>query len=497
LTSSDGSTIQNVYDADGNKLKTIVTPVSGSIENYHYQGGVEYQDGNRQSIHHESGRIVYNGNLAIEGGNTLDTYAEWQIADHLGNVRVRFVDKVGDKIIRLDDTQGDLNEVTGTYHYYPFGMKMEGNFIDPSGVKNKYQYNGIEQYEGFASDISFAAYRSHSAALGCWMQVDPKAEGAMNQSPYNSMWNNPISNMDPNGDFAFMAALGYAALSVTANGIINEARGGSFFDGAAGAAFAGAFTGGIGSAIGAGVSGHLPSTNINLGGGFNLSLSPAIAFGSGGIGLGANAGLSYSDANFSAGVSFGASYFSETGAINTTTMKGESGLETRLGWGMRYGGDGFGVGFGGTSFGGIHSQQTGHFNIGTPNYNFTFENDVHFVGGDGGDRYRTAGVKFQFDEVELGLLMYTGDPGLTGSKVEDGYYVTNKNGDNPDSHRMGALYFGIGGYRLGYNSEEIRDHWQNRIVHKNLKPPSPYFTILPIPGRIYGGRYTNNPHTVY
>jgi hypothetical protein len=31
LTSSDGSTIQNVYDADGKKLKTIVTPVSGSM----------------------------------------------------------------------------------------------------------------------------------------------------------------------------------------------------------------------------------------------------------------------------------------------------------------------------------------------------------------------------------------------------------------------------------------------------------------------------------
>ena len=39
------------------------------------------------------------------------------------------------------------------------------------------------------------------------MQVDLKAEGAYGHCPCNSMWNNPISNADPNGDFAFMTIM--------------------------------------------------------------------------------------------------------------------------------------------------------------------------------------------------------------------------------------------------------------------------------------------------
>ena len=38
---------------------------------------------------------------------------------------------------------------------------------------------------------------------GMWWQTDPKAEAVMSHSPYVSMGNNPITNVDPEGDLFF------------------------------------------------------------------------------------------------------------------------------------------------------------------------------------------------------------------------------------------------------------------------------------------------------
>jgi hypothetical protein len=220
-----------------------------------------------------------------------------------------------------------------------------------------------------------------------------------------------------------------------------------------------------------------------------------------------NLGITYTNGNFTFGASLGNTAFSNTGAINTKTMTGESGYETRIGYGASYQSDNFYFGWGKTHFRGIHPQHTGFFKIGHPKYNLTFDNDVDkFLGliplGDGGDRFRSAGVQLQFDEVEMGLLMYTGDPGKEklDRKTErypgtdKGAYVAKRT--NPDSHRMGALYFGIGGYRLGYNSEDVRHHWQNKLIHKHVTK-SAFFKVLPIQGSVYGGHYSKNPYTTW
>ena len=61
-----------------------------------------------------------------------------------------------------------------------------------------YRYNGIEHNEELGLDL--AMFRSYDPAIGRWLQVDPKAEAFTWASPYNSMLNNPISNIDPLGD---------------------------------------------------------------------------------------------------------------------------------------------------------------------------------------------------------------------------------------------------------------------------------------------------------
>ena len=97
---------------------------------------------------------------------------------------------------------------------------MEGNFFQSQGVKNKYRYNGIEFNEELGVDLSFATYRTLDAAVGRWLQVDPKAETLYGMTPYNSMGNNPILHSDPNGDV--LPALVVAAIALAAvNGTMN------------------------------------------------------------------------------------------------------------------------------------------------------------------------------------------------------------------------------------------------------------------------------------
>jgi RHS repeat-associated protein len=149
-----------------------------------YVSGMEYVDGNLQSIYHEEGRYVKNGS---------NWHHEYVIRDHLGNNRVFFSDTNGDGFI-------SMSEVSQEAHYYPFGMAMEGNWLSTSLPENKYRYNGIEQTSNLGLGVYNAFYRTLDPSLGRWWQVDPEAELHYGQTPYNAMLNNPILFDDPNGD---------------------------------------------------------------------------------------------------------------------------------------------------------------------------------------------------------------------------------------------------------------------------------------------------------
>ena len=95
-------------------------------------------------------------------------------------------------------------EILDENHYCSYGMEM----TDPSwynGTEYKYKYNGIERTESLGLCIDLALYRGLDPVLGKWYQADPKAESIGYMSPYCSMGNNPVSNVDPEGDWIHIA----------------------------------------------------------------------------------------------------------------------------------------------------------------------------------------------------------------------------------------------------------------------------------------------------
>jgi RHS repeat-associated protein len=175
--------------------------------------GIEYKDGQIESIMHPEGRAVWFDKP--EDQEPAKFIYEYNLKDHLGNVRVVFADKNEDGFIHPFFHHGTLggwfgnnyqdaenHEIIQENHYYPFGMAMEGAWenVVPE-VAQDYLYNGKEMQSDFGLDWLDYGARYYDAAIGRWGQVDPLAELDHNVawSPYNYVVNNPISNFDPDG----------------------------------------------------------------------------------------------------------------------------------------------------------------------------------------------------------------------------------------------------------------------------------------------------------
>ena len=484
--------IEMTYDAVGNLLTKKVMTGTTIHEQRDYVNGIEfvkYGNGSSQieSIGHPEGRVFYT--------NGSNPRYEYMMRDYLGNTRLLYSDLDGDSQIETPE------EILWEGHYYPYGMEMKGPWMDKPEQESNYKYNGIEKVDGHGLNLNMAFYRTLDPTVGQWQAIDPKAEGAYSQSPYNSMWNNPVSFADPEGDFAFLPALGFAAASVIVNGTLNEETGGNFFDNWVGAAVSGFFSGSPMGAITSGASNHLPSWDISLGGNLSLSISPALVQGTDGIGLGYNAALGYQgDDGLNLSLSIGGTHYKRAPG------SGLSGFEGRFGYGAGYAGEKFQIGVGSTYFAsGTTSQLSGYGYIGGGNWRLTYENDTWapvpgliVPGGPESDRYRTAALRLDITGGDLagastGLSLYTGQ--ASGATYTDPNGKRVFSGGGANKYRMGVLYAGYKNLRIGYNSEKhIRGPIQNGF-HNLFSYP--HFEVLNRPDRFYGGYYSSNPNTLW
>ena len=168
VTFSDGSTIAYTYGADGTKLKTV-HKTGSTTTTTDYCGNVVYENGVQKLL------------LTDEGYVTLsDGKYHYYLKDHQGNNRV---------VINQSGTVEEAN------HYYPFG----GVFAS-SGNVQPYKYNGKEYDSKKGLNWYDYGARHYDAVLGRFTTNDRFAEKYYSMSPYQYGANNPVNNIDVNGD---------------------------------------------------------------------------------------------------------------------------------------------------------------------------------------------------------------------------------------------------------------------------------------------------------
>jgi RHS repeat-associated protein len=170
-----GNKIEWAYTVTGAKLrKTVYT--NGTVTlTQDYVSGFVYKNGSLDFFATETGRVK------VQSGGTLRH--EYNLTDHLGNVRATFADNGVDAATVIEES-----------HYYAFGMRIEG--LSTSNPDNKFTYNGKELEDDHGLNWYHYGARFYDAQIGRWHAVDPIDEF---QSPYAYVGNDPINLVDPDG----------------------------------------------------------------------------------------------------------------------------------------------------------------------------------------------------------------------------------------------------------------------------------------------------------
>jgi RHS repeat-associated protein len=164
-----GRWIEYEYDAGGTKLKKTLS--TGKYIDYEedeiFENGALYQTG------HDEGRIVN------------DVY-EYNIFDHLGNLRVAFKDNNG------------IPEVVQYQNHGAWGESLENiNYSKP--IDNKFTFSTYEKEDDFGINVFDAHARVFDSTVPRFWSHDVMSEKFSSYSPYHFSGNNPIMNIDPDG----------------------------------------------------------------------------------------------------------------------------------------------------------------------------------------------------------------------------------------------------------------------------------------------------------
>jgi len=166
---------------------------------------------------------------------------KYYLKDHLGSTR------------QVINSSGSLLEY---YDYYPFGLVLRSNV---AGQQTKETFTGKEQDP--ATGYYYFGSRYYDAALAGWGVVDPAGQFA---SPYVYA-GNPVSFVDPDGEFFLPVVIGAAAIGAF-NGIRTAASGAPLTDvissitgGFTKTAVIGGFSAGAGTAVGGSLGSVAPS----------------------------------------------------------------------------------------------------------------------------------------------------------------------------------------------------------------------------------------------
>lgn len=207
-----GQAITYNYAADGTKLKANF----GAGKVYDYVAGLVYVNDSLEFIPTAEGRLLppqrainpeLNGSVAAPAGITNTFYRyEYQINDHLGNLRVAC--RCGEKSGATGPGDAYPPIVVQENHYDPWGLglPLNANAEKVGGSPaDRFKFIGREsQRETNWIDLQA---RFYDPQIGRFLAVDPITETQENQSVYQYGWNSPILRSDPNGNFPVITGL--------------------------------------------------------------------------------------------------------------------------------------------------------------------------------------------------------------------------------------------------------------------------------------------------
>jgi len=185
---SNKNRIENVYDAGGIKVSEKIYTEGTLSSTTDYCGEFVYKDNVLAYMINPEGRVVF------PAGTITGCYFEYQLKDHLGNVRVTYTDK----------DNNSVPEIVNENHYYPFGMVIGAlskvASLGETTVKlDNYLYNGKEEMADFGLRWLDYGARMYDPVVGRWWTIDPMAEKYYSINPYCYVANNPMIYIDPTG----------------------------------------------------------------------------------------------------------------------------------------------------------------------------------------------------------------------------------------------------------------------------------------------------------
>lgn len=184
ITFNNGFKTKYVYDAGGNKLRTIHEALTTNTTDH--IGDFIFEDGKLSKYQFEGGYCSFDSNL-----NPTYHYYE---KDHLGSIRM------------VVNENGTIEQVN---HYYPFGGVYGDLAYNSELQKNKYIGKEFDHTSGL--DWYDHGARMYDAAKGSWDRMDYFCEKYYPSSPYISCFNNPTRYIDESGDSAIVLLAPYGA----------------------------------------------------------------------------------------------------------------------------------------------------------------------------------------------------------------------------------------------------------------------------------------------
>ena len=189
----DGSVTENVYSAEGVKLKTIHRTAVSGLHPVYYGGRHTLTAAETQSVDSTTyvnnleidkiyGGKFYFGNGYIALTNTGGGTFHYMVKDHLGNVRA------------VVDNDGTVEQVN---NYLAYGGLQ--NDVQTGADVQTHKYNGKELDRMHGLDLYDYGARNYNAVLGQFTTTDPLSEKYYHISPYAYCGGNPINRVDPVG----------------------------------------------------------------------------------------------------------------------------------------------------------------------------------------------------------------------------------------------------------------------------------------------------------